>query len=224
MASANVKVMNQVVRTIIFEDNKVLRQALKICLEAEKSIYLIDAYKDANDAVKIVRKYEPDVVVMDIQMPGTSGLDALGQIMAAMPKTKVLIHTQYEDDHRIFIGLCRGAEGYLVKSTNPNDLVGAIHAVHKGQGFISPIIASKVMRLFNEKIVKEQPTYVSLTDREHETLSLLCQGKTYEMIADAMSIGFHGVQSHIKNIYKKLKVNSAPEAIIKAIELRLIIK
>ncbi len=216
--------MSKTIRVVLFEDNKQFRESLSLFLEGEQEIYLTASYGNANAAVANVRKHQPDVVLMDIEMPGVSGLEALREIKKAAPDTNVLIQTQFEDEHRIFVALCYGASGYVVKSSEPDNMKQAILDVHQGGGYFSPIIAAKVIKFFQEGIVKAQPDYIALTPKEEEVLGCLCKGMSYKMIADTCDIGYHGVHFHIRNIYKKLHVNSAPEAIIKAIELKLIVK
>jgi DNA-binding NarL/FixJ family response regulator len=155
-------------------------------------------------------------------MPGLSGIEAMVQIKTAYPDTKVLIHTVFEDEHRIFSAICGGASGYVLKSPDPDDLLQAIQDVYAGGAHMSPAIAAKALRMFQNQFVTTQPTYVELTDREREILTCMVKGMSYKMIADACCISFHTVHYHIKHIYEKLHVNSAPEAVVKAIEQKLV--
>ena len=207
---------------VLFEDNKSLRQSLKLYFDNTAGAYLAGAYEDANDAVAKIRKHRPDVVLMDIQMPGLSGIEALKRIKAVYPNTKVLIHTIFEDEHRIFSAVCGGASGYVLKSPDPDDVWQAIQDVHKGGAHMSPAIAVKVMQMFQNQFVQSQPTYIELTGRERDVLTCLVKGMSYKMIADACSLSVHTVHYHIKHIYEKLHVNSAPEAVVKAIEQKLV--
>ncbi len=117
---------------VIFEDNKSLRQSLKLYFNHTDGIQLAGAYEDGNEAVAKIRKHRPDVVLMDIQMPGLSGIEAMQRIKAAYPDTKVLIHNIFEDDHRIFSAICGGASGYVLKSPEPDEVLQAIQEVHHG--------------------------------------------------------------------------------------------
>lgn len=207
---------------VLFEDNKSLRQSLTRYFDSTEEVFLAGAYEDANEAVAKIRKHRPDVVLMDIQMPGLSGIEAMLNIKAAYPDTKVLIHTVFEDEHRIFSAICGGASGYVLKSPDPDDLLRAIQDVYAGGAHMSPGIAAKALRMFQNQFVTAQPTYVALTDRERDVLTCMVKGMSYKLIADACCISFHTVHYHIKHIYEKLHVNSAPEAVVKAIEQKLV--
>ncbi len=207
---------------VLFEDNKSLRQSLTRYFDSTEDVFLAGAYGDGNEAVAKIRKHRPDVVLMDVQMPGLSGIEAMLNIKAAYPDTKVLIHTVFEDEHRIFSAICGGASGYVLKSPDPDDLLRAIQDVHVGGAHMSPGIAAKALRMFQNQFVQTQPTYVALTDREREVLTCMVKGLSYKLIADACCISFHTVHYHIKHIYEKLHVNSAPEAVVKAIEQKLV--
>lgn len=210
------------IRVILFEDNKSLRQSLGLYLASSDEIFFCGAFPDANEAVAKVRKHKPDVVLMDIQMPGISGIEALQKIKAACPDTKVLMQTVYEDEHRVFAAICGGASGYVLKSPDPEVILQAVREVYGGGAHMSPTIAAKVLTMFQQQFVQTQPTYVDLTDREREVLGCMVKGMSYKMIADACCLSYHTVHWHVKNIYEKLHVNSAPEAVAKAIEGRLV--
>ena len=159
---------------------------------------------------------------MDIQMPGISGIDALKELHQHEPEVPILIQTIFEDNHRIFCAICAGASGYVLKSAGPEAIEEAIMNVHNGGGYFSPAIAIKVAKLFRNQLVKEQPSYVDLTESEEEVLKEMCKGLSYKLIANELNKKYSTVHFHIKNIYKKLHVNSMPEAVAKAIANRLI--
>jgi DNA-binding NarL/FixJ family response regulator len=207
---------------VLFEDNKRLRQSLTQYFNATDEVFLAGAFDNANEAVAKIRKHQPDVVLMDIQMPGLSGIEAMQRILVAYPDSKVLIHTVFDDEHRIFTAICGGASGYVLKSPDPDDLLQAIQDVYNGGAHMSPTIAVKALRMFQNQFVRTQPTYVELTERERDILTCMVRGMSYKMIADACAISFHTVHYHIKHIYEKLHVNSAPEAVVKAIEQKLV--
>ncbi|GAB2564087.1 response regulator [Spirosoma aerophilum] len=207
---------------VLFEDNKSLRKSLSAYFASTDKVFLAGAFEDASEAVAKIRKHQPDVVLMDIQMPGLSGIEAMQRIMAAYPEARVLIHTVFEDEHRIFSALCSGASGYVLKSPDPDDVLQAIEDVYNGGAHMSPTIAAKALRMFQHQFVKNQPTYIELTERERDVLTCMVRGMSYKMIADACAISFHTVHYHIKHIYEKLHVNSAPEAVVKAIEQKLV--
>lgn len=218
----------KMIRVLLFEDKKSFRETLQLYFKDSKKVFITAAYSNANNAVKLIKEHAPDVVLMDIQMPGISGIEALQQIKAANLDTSVLMLTSFDDEHRIFVSMCWGALGYALKSAKGH-LIGksierAIREVHTGGGHFSPAIAAKIGTIFRDRLVKAEPTYVQLTDREEEVLQLLCQGNSYRMIAGACKplVAYSTVCTHVKNIYKKLEVNSAPEAIRKAYGLYLL--
>lgn len=210
------------VRVILFEDNRNFREALELFFEDSEKVYLTKSFGDANKAVSQIKEYQPDVVLMDIEMPGISGLDAMRLVNKECPDTKVMIQTQFEDDHRLFVALCRGAWGYALKSDSLEKIETAILDVHQGGGYFSPTIAGRVVRFFLNKDLHADPDFCELTNRELEVLQLLPKLKTYQEIADRLYISYEGVHSHVKKIYEKLHVNSKSKAIWKAVESKLI--
>lgn len=191
-------------------------------LEDSEKVYLTAAFEDATKAVFQIKEYKPDVVLMDIEMPGISGLDALREIKKSNSTTKVMIQTQFEDEHRIFVALCRGAWGYALKSDPFDRLEDAIVDVFNGGGYFSPSIAGKVTRFFLNKEFQADPEYHELTQREMEVLGYLVQALKYREIAKKLNLSYEGVHSHVKNIYEKLHVTSKSAAILKALEAKLI--
>lgn len=210
------------IRVVLFEDNKALRQSLGLYLASAEELFFGGGFPDANDVLFKIRKHKPDVVLMDIQMPGLSGIEALKKIKAAYPDTKVLMQTVYEDEHRVFAAICGGASGYVLKSPDPEVILQAIKDVYNGGAHMSPTVAAKVLGMFQHQFVQAQPTYVDLTEREREVLGCMVKGMSYKMIADSCCLSYHTVHWHVKNIYEKLHVNSAPEAVAKAIEGKLV--
>ncbi len=210
------------IRVILFEDNADVRNIISLVLKEYNDISLTGTFEDANDVIARIHNHRPDVVLMDIQMPGRSGIDALKLIKSAFPQIKVLIHTVFEDNHRIFTSLCHGASGYLLKTGNTHELADAIRNVYAGGSMLSPSIATKVLDIFQSVFVQQQITYTELSIREKEVLQYMVKGMSRKMIADACAISQHTVHWHLKNIYEKLHVNSAPEAVAKAIESRLV--
>jgi DNA-binding NarL/FixJ family response regulator len=210
------------IKIVLFEDNKNLRESLELYLSATDEIWVSGAFADAREAVSAVKKLKPDIVLMDIQMPHLTGIEAMIEIKKVYPQVKVLIQTVFEDDEKVFQAVCAGASGYLIKSPNPEIYVQAIKEVYNGGSHLSPSIAAKVMSMFQNQFVKGQPTYVGLTQREKEVLTCMVKGQSYKMIADTCGITFHTVCTHVNHIYEKLHVNSAPEAVVKALEMRLV--
>ncbi len=210
------------IRVLLFEDNKNFRESLSLFLASSENIWLIGAYPDARESVNLVRKTKPDVILMDIQMPYLSGLDAMKNIKQYFSDVKILMQTIHDEDDKVFAIICAGASGYILKNSKPENYLQAIVDVNMGGSHLSPVIAAKVMKMFQSQFVKEQPNYVDLSTREREILNCLVKGMSYKMIADKCCISINTVCTHVRHIYEKLHVNSAPEAILKAIELHLI--
>jgi DNA-binding NarL/FixJ family response regulator len=218
----NISPKMPMIRVALFEDNKNLRESLALYLASCENIWMVGSYPDAREAVSIVKKQKPDVVLMDIEMPYMNGIQAMIEIRNAVPNARILIQTVFEDEDRVFQAICGGASGYIIKNPDPEKYVQAIEEVNAGGSHLSPAIAAKVMQMFQNQFVKKEPTFVDLTAREKDVLGCLVKGMSYKMIADACSISYATVNTHVKHIYEKLHVNSAPEAIIKAIEMRLV--
>ncbi len=209
-------------RVLLFEDNKNFRESLSLFLASSDNIWLIGAYPDARESMSIVRKTNPDVVLMDIEMPYLSGIEAMILLKKQKPDVKILMQTIHDEDDKIFAAICAGASGYILKNSTPENYLQAIEEVNMGGSHLSPTIAIKVLKMFQNQFVKEQPNYVDLSVREREILNCLVKGMSYKLIADKCFISINTVCTHVKHIYEKLHVNSAPEAIIKAMELHLI--
>jgi DNA-binding NarL/FixJ family response regulator len=212
----------KMIRVVLFEDNRSLRESLGMYIAATEGILLLGSFPDARDSVNIVKKLKPDVILMDIEMPHVTGLQAMIEIRKAVPDAKILIQTVFEDDERIFQAICGGASGYIIKNPDPEKYVQAIEDVNNGGSHLSPSIALKVMKMFQNQFVKKEPSFIDLTAREKDVLGCLVKGMSYKLIADACCISYATVNTHVKHVYEKLHVNSAPEAIIKAIEMRLV--
>lgn len=212
------------IRIILYEDNKNFREMLTLYFQDSTKVYLTQAFEDATNAVAQVRDYQPDVVLMDIQMPGISGLDALTKIKAAHPDAKVLMLTDHDDSHRIFMALSRRALGYALKTDSLEKIETAIVDVYNGGGYFSPPVANIVARFFQHKDVKANPAYVDLTESELEVLRYMEARPelTYQGIAFERHTSYYAVHSHARNIYRKLEVNCRGEATRKAIEMKLI--
>jgi DNA-binding NarL/FixJ family response regulator len=182
------------------------------------------AFTDCTDLSFKIRRSNPHVVLMDIEMPGLDGISATRQLVAEWPEIKILIQTVFENDNKIFSAICAGASGYILKSTTPARLVESIHEVFNGGSPMTPSIATRVLKLFQQFAPPEDADKEKflLTDREKEILALMVNGHNLPVIAEKAFISYETVRSHVKKIYKKLHVASASEAVIKAIRQRLV--
>lgn len=202
------------IRIIIFEDNDRLRESLAYLLQSVPDYEVLADYNNCAEAANITRVYTPDVVLMDIDMPGQTGIYGVRVVKETRPQTAVIMYTVFEDDEKLFQCLCAGANGYLLKKTAPERIFEAIREVMEGGAPMSPTIAKKVIDSFRPARSGNQ---YNLTERELEVLQLLSKGHSTKAIADKLSIAFNTVRSHLKNIYAKLHVNCGKEAIAKVL-------
>ena len=207
------------VRIVLFEDNNKLRQSMTVLLGNHDDFEVVGDFPDCMNAVEIVREMDPDVVLMDIDMPGKSGIEGVSMVKQAKPTASVIIFTVFEDDDKLFKCLCAGANGYLLKKTPPKKLFEAIQEVLDGGAPLSPQIAKKVLNTFHANTSRFK---YALTPREIEVLQYLTKGYGSKQIAAEMFLSFETIRSHLKNIYEKLHVNCGKEAIVKALQERIV--
>ncbi len=179
-------------------------------------------FANCNDALIDVEKSNADLILMDIDMPGINGIEGVKLIKQNYPEIKVVMHTVFDDDTRIFDSICAGADGYLLKNTSPIKLIELLLEVMKGGSSMSPFIATKIFEYFR---TQKLPTIdkFDLTKRETEILQFLVYGNSYKMIADKCFISVDTVKKHLHNIYTKLHVNSGTEAVIKALQNKIVV-
>lgn len=199
------------VRVAIVEDRETTRQGLAYLIDASEGYSCAAAFSDAESFLKELDRLELDVVLMDIGLPGLSGIEAARQLKARRPEVHVMILTVYEDDDRLFQSLQAGATGYILKKTPPAELIQAIDDLHRGGSPMSGTIARRVVESFR------QPAEVSenLTAREREVLEQIVHGYRYREIADRLCISLETVRTHIRHIYEKLQVRSRTEAAVR---------
>lgn len=203
-------------RLIIFEDNHKLRQSLKILLDGVEGYTVVGDFENCVNAGEIAVSLQPDVVILDIDMPLVNGIEGLIDIKENRPETLIIMHTVFEDEERLFQSLCAGANGYILKNTSFINILEAIEYVQQGGAPLSPPIAKKVLDSFRQKPAGNVNNY-DLSQREIEVLSYLVKGYSYKMIAEACFISLDTVRAHIRNIYTKLHVNCGKEAVAKAL-------
>lgn len=207
------------IKVALVDDNVDLREGLQIVLKEHSDEFeCIGAFGDAETALKKIPELKPDVVLMDINLPGISGIECLKQLKPKLPNLDVIMLTVFADDDTVFDSLCAGACGYITKNASPEKILDAIREVRDGGAPMSGRIARMVVTSF--KVPGDASA--QLTDREKEVLDQLCKGKSYKMVADALNITHDTVRHHIKNIYKKLEVHSVSEAILKTMKKKII--
>jgi DNA-binding NarL/FixJ family response regulator len=201
-------------RVAIVEDDGGLRKQLQNILESAPGVCCVGAFVSAEKALLGMVAAQPDVILMDINLPGMSGIECVARLRKDLPSTHVIMLTVYEDSASIFQALQAGADGYLVKSSPTDALLRAIEDVHKGGAAMSSHIAQKVIRHFRQPSPEPAKAETEgLSPRERETLNLLASGFVYKEIADKMGIGSETVRTYVKSICKKLHVRSRLEAV-----------
>ena len=196
----------------LIEDNFQYRTAISIILQLNENLKLIHKLEDCKEMMQLFNLQKPDVVLMDIDLPGINGIEGVFQVKRTWPDIKVLMLTVFEDDNKIFGAIKAGANGYLLKKDSPQKILDAIEQVYKGESPINGVIAAKVLDYFHQSKQKNTILFESnLTEREKEILQLLIKGLSYKEIAAAIFISVETLNSHIKNIYRKLNVHSRNE-------------
>lgn len=199
---------------VVVEDDLRLQQHLIMLLEKPEDITCLNAVSSAEEALDKIPAYRPDVVLMDINLPGISGIDCIRELKKKLPKLEVVMLTAYEEEDNIFRALKEGASGYLLKSSTPEDIYNAIRDVYSGGAPFSSHIARKVAQYFrSEKNLEDENE--KLTPREKDVLKLLASGYIYKEVADQLDISLETVRTYVKRICIKLHVRSKVEAILK---------
>jgi DNA-binding NarL/FixJ family response regulator len=210
--------MSGAIRVVLADDHAVVRKGIREFLEQDGDIKVVAEASDGAQAVALVEEHRPDVVVLDIQMPGVSGIEATRRIKLEHPEVRVLILTAYDDDPYIFALLQAGATGYMLKTADSDQLVQAVRAVHRGEPALDAAVTQKVMRqLVSSRPPGAEGTVEALTDREIEVLRLAARGLTNKAIGQALGISDRTVQGHLANVYGKLSVGSRTEAVTEAL-------
>ena len=209
------------IKVAIFEDNKLVRDALQAILNGTNGFNCTGVFSDGNRWEQDIKRSQPDVLLMDIEMPGLNGIQLTGLIVEAFPEIKILIQTVFNDNEKIFQALCAGASGYILKNDPPHKYLDSINEVYNGGAPISSAVAKRMLGFFSNKnviLVSPGNTDFQLSDREKEILHLMVEGHNYKFIAEKSFISYETVRTHVKHIYKKLHVASRSEAIQKAIQ------
>ncbi len=209
------------IQVAIFEDNKFVRDALEAILNGTPGYNCIAAFSSGDNWKNDIAKSHPDVVLMDIEMPGLDGISLTSNILEIYPQIKILIQTVFDDSEKIFRALCAGAAGYILKNDSPQRYLEAITEVYEGKASINASIAKKVVSFFtNKNVIMAIPLNIDykLTPRELEILKHIATGKSLKDIADTLFISYDTIRTHSKHIYRKLEVASKSGAAIKALQ------
>ena len=210
-----------VIRVLIYEDNRDLSDSLSALLRGTDGFRLVGAFPNCSNVLEQLDSFNPDVVLMDIDMPHVNGIEGLKLISQNAPETLVLMLTVFEDEKNIFEAILHGASGYLLKRTPPAKILEAITELHNGGAPMTPLIAKKVIELFKQK--KQAPSNnFELTEGERKVLKLLSEGNSVKLIADELCLSADAIKSRIKKIYEKLHVHNLGEAVAKAFRYRIV--
>ena len=210
-----------VIRVLIYEDNRDLSDSLSALLRGTDGFKLVGAFPNCSNVLEQLDSFNPDVVLMDIDMPHVNGIEGLKLISQNAPETLVLMLTVFEDEKNIFEAILHGASGYLLKRTPPAKILEAITELHNGGAPMTPLIAKKVIELFKQK--KQAPSNnFELTEGERKVLKLLSEGNSVKLIADELCLSADAIKSRIKKIYEKLHVHNLGEAVAKAFRYRIV--
>lgn len=211
------------IRVVLFDDNKDLRDMFRLLVDAQADMVCVAVHPDLSQMMRDIDAARPDVIVMDIQMPGMNGIEGVKAIRTRYPNARILMQTVFEDDDKVFDAICAGANGYILKTAPVEEIAKAIRDVHEGGSAMTPTIAYKVLERFR---VSAPPTErgndPGLSEREKQVLTLLVKGLSYKMVAADLGLSIHTVDSHIRHIYEKLHVSGLAEAVGKAVKDRLV--
>ncbi|HNB81691.1 MAG TPA: response regulator transcription factor [Chitinophagaceae bacterium] len=204
------------IRILFFEDNEDFIDGMTELISQSADIELCAVYRNTKDIIRHIEYFQPDIVLMDIDMPEQNGLEGLRIIRSAGIDCTVIMLTVFDDNDRVFHAIRLGALGYILKTSTPEKILTAIREANEGGAPITPSVAKQVLKLFTPAI-HQTSDVLHLTTREHEVLNLLVQGFSYKMASSELKIGIETFRYHIKNIYSKLHVNSKSEAVAKAL-------
>ena len=202
----------QAIRVAVVDDDPAVLEGLSQFIEAAPGMRCAGVFSTGEEILRALASLEVDIILMDIQLPGMSGIECIRRIKEVRPAVQILMLTVFEDHDRIFQSLATGATGYLLKQTPPARLLEAIHELHRGGAPMSAQIARRVVETFRRPIPVEE---AALSPREQEILALLAQGQLYKEIAAGLGLSVETVRTHLRNIYEKLQVRSRTEAVMK---------
>jgi two-component system NarL family response regulator len=214
------------IRVIVADDHALFRRGLEMVLQSEPDIEVVAEANDGNEVIALSEQHMPDLVLMDVRMPGRSGIEATQAIKDAVPHTKILMLTISDEEEDLYDAIKAGANGYLLKEISIEEVAGAIRSVHMGQSLISPSMASKLLNEFaamaRKDEEKQQMPAPRLTEREMEVLTLVAQGLNNRDIAKQLFISENTVKNHVRNILEKLHLHSRMEAVVYAVREKLL--
>ena len=210
------------IRVLIADDHPVFRDGLRVLLEATPDTTLVGEAATGDEVVALAPMLEPDVILMDLKMPGLNGIEATRRIAAALPHIGILVVTMFEEDDSVFAAMRAGARGYLLKGADREEMLLAIRAVARGEAIFGPAIARRLMTFFATPApAAPAQAFPDLTEREHEILALIAAGRNNQEIADRLYLSLKTVRNYVSNIFGKLQVADRAQAIVRAREAGL---
>jgi DNA-binding NarL/FixJ family response regulator len=210
--------MTDNIRVLIADDHTLFREGLVALLDSVPDIEVLATVENGQQAIEAAAKLQPDVFLMDLQMPKVNGIEATRQIIQTSPHIGVIVVTMFEDDDSVFAAMRAGARGYILKGADQQDMIRAIQAVARGEALFGPSIATRLMDYFAPSIQAPPQAFPELTDRERQVLELIAQGLSNAEIAAKLSISMKTVRNHVSNIFNKLQVSDRVQAAIQARE------
>lgn len=204
------------VHVLIADDHTLFRAGLHALLNLFSDIHVVGEASTGEEAISKAESLQPDVILMDIQMPGVNGIEATRQIIHDSPNIGIIVVTMFEDDSSVFSAMRAGARGYILKEANEEEVLLAIRAVARGEAIFGPAIARRLVHFFSKPSVSSNPVFPELTEREREILNMIARGESNSEIAQELVLSPHTIRNHISNIFSKLQVADRAEAIIRA--------
>ena len=206
---------------LIADDHPVFRKGLRALLASMPALELAGEATNGEDAIRLAEQLQPDIILMDLQMPGGGGLAAIRQIVRTSPHIRILVVTMFQDDDSVFAALRAGARGYVLKDMDDEEITRAIMAVGSGEAIFSPAIAERLMTFFSTRPALPVEIFPELTESERSVLALMAQGVNNDEIARRLSFSSKTVRNYVSNIFSKLQVADRAQAIVKAREAGL---
>jgi len=214
--------MEDSIRVLIADDHPLFRDGMRGLLGSLPDMEVVGEASSGEQAIELARELQPDVILMDIQMPGINGIEATREILHTSPRIGVLVVTMFEDDDSVFAAMRAGARGYLLKDSSGQEVMHAIRAVASGEAIFGPGVAQRLISFFSAPSpAVSRRAFPELTEREEEILSLVAQGKTNQEIAKELFVSLKTVRNHVSNIFLKLQVADRAQAVIRAREAGL---
>jgi DNA-binding NarL/FixJ family response regulator len=210
------------IRLLIVDNHTLFRQGLVSLLQSEPGLQVIGEAGGGEEALKLAQELQPDVVLMDVKMPGMDGVEATRRLLEVMPHNRVLMLTVSEEEENLFAAIQAGARGYILKNADADELLKAIERVHAGEAMLSPVMTFRLLQVLRSGGALTPPAELPLTSREQDVFQLLVQGASNRQIAESLTITENTVKTHVRNILEKLELHSRTEVAAYARRLNLI--